>query len=432
LPTRTVYELIGTSAALFLPGMFLGNLLLLCMGLVPIFFVFAGLTLVQPKNIEVRRTTGKESVVVGQVVENLVDIEIRDGIGVVVLADEVPKEFELVSGSNFKVIWKGFGPKREQMAYSMRCTKRGVYDLAGVRWESRHPLNLRQTEFGGFGKRRIVVRPRLLDVRKVRSAAVASRIPFPSTTVTKIGPVTMDFRELRPYSPGDPFKFINWKATARGFRHGRFLPVVNDYEREGMKVVWIFLDCSSAMAVGPSVANVFEHAVEVVSGISYYYLRRGCRVGLRTYNGGAATVYPDAGNRQYQRILKELLRIEPGEDWEDLREAVCACRSYAPGCRPLFIVVTRFTKENAAQLLEGMKEMARIAGTAGPRLPVMVVNVSGYGLAARSESERMAGGVLFAECLLAARRFRARVAWVDWDPLQSSFTSSLLAQVVRA
>lgn len=432
MPTRAVYELIGTSAALFLSGMFLGNLILLCMGLVPIFFVFAGLALVQPKTIEVRRTAGKESAVVGQVVENSVDVEIRDGVGVVVLADEVPKEFELVSGSNFKVIWKGVGPKRERMAYSMRCTKRGVYDLAGVRWESRHPLNLRQTEFGEFGKRRIVVRPRLLDVRKVRSAVAASRIPFPSTAVTRMGPVTMDFRELRPYSPGDPFKFINWKATARNSRRGRFLPVVNDYEREGMKVVWIFLDCSPAMEVGPSVANVFEHAVEAVNGISYYYLRRGCRVGLRTYNGGATTVYPDAGNRQYRRILKELLRLEPEEGREDLRETVRACRGYAPGCRPLFIVVTRFTKENAARLLEGVKEMARIAGTAGPRLPVMVVNVSGYGLAARSKSERMAGEILFAECLLAARRFRARVAWVDWDPLQSSFTSSLLAQVVGA
>lgn len=108
-----------------------------------------------------------------------------------------------------------------------------------------------------------------------------------------------------------------------------------------------------------------------------------------------------------------------------------ACRGYAPGCRPLFIVVTRFGRENAAPLLDGVKEMARLAGTAGPRLPVMVVNVSGYGLAARSEEEKVAGGVLWAECILASKRFRGRVTWVDWDPTRVSFTSALLAQVVR-
>ena len=537
--TRTVYELLGSSAALFLPGMYFGNMILVCMGLVPLFFAFVGLAVPQPRDIEVKRVSGRESAMVGEVVENVVDIEVKGGMGAVVIADELPEEFELVSGSNFKVVWKWLKPKRDRITYSARCTKRGIYDLAGARWESRHPLGLRQTESGACAGRMLVVRPRLFDVRKVRSVAAASKIPFPSAAVTKVGPVTMDFRELRQYSRGDPFKFINWKATARTFRRGRFLPVVNDYEREGMKIVWIFLDRSSTMTIGPSVASVFEHAVTAVNGLAYYYLRRGCRVGLCSYDGGTAVLYPDAGNRQYYRILKEVLRMKPempevgspghldallsegkralaceenlrqtlklvraegelrkgpkklrGELrdlWEEeyrdkfpatadllrrprgelegelltirdefefkfptlvrllkefggklvatragLREAVRACRNYVAGSRPLFVVVTRFERENAGPLLDGIKEMAGLARTAGPRLPVMVVNVSGYGLAARTDDEKTAGGVLWAECILASRRFRARVSWVDWDPTRASFTSALLAQVVGA
>jgi uncharacterized protein (DUF58 family) len=537
---RTVYELLGSSAALFLPGMYFGNMILVCMGLVPLFFAFVGLAVTQPRGIEVRRATGKEGVLVGEVVESRVDIEVRGGVGPVVVADELPEEFELVSGSNFKVVWKWLKPKKEQIAYSAKCTKRGIYGLAGVRWESRHPLWLRQAESGVCAGRRLVVRPRLFDVRKVRSVAAASKIPFPSAAVTKVGPVTMDFRELRQYSHGDPFKFINWKATARTFRRGRHLPAVNDYEREGMKIVWIFLDRSSTMTVGPSVASVFEHAAAAVNGLAYYYLRRGCRVGLCSYDGGVAVLYPDAGNRQYHRILQEVLRMKPevpavgspghlealfkegqqavaceenlrqtlrltrawkglGKDprgkfreelkdlWEEeyrdkfpatadllarpraelegelivirgefefkfptlasmlkefggrlvatragLKEAVRACRGYVAGSRPLFVVVTRFERENAGPLLEGIKKMARLARTAGPRLPVMVVNVSGYGLAARTEDEKTAGGVLWAECVLASKRFRARVAWVDWDPTRAGFTSALLAQVAKA
>ena len=539
MPTRTIYELLGSSAALFLPAMALGNLILLCMALVPLCFVLAGLAVAQPKNIGVMRVAGKSRAVVGELVENAVDIEIDGGVGAVVVADDLPKEFELVSGSNFKVIWKGFKPKRDRFVYGVRCAKRGSYELAGVRWESRHPLFLRQTEFGEAERRTIVVRPRLLDVMKVRGFAAASRIPFPSAAVTRVGPVTMDFRELRQYTRGDPYKFINWKATARSYRRGRFVPIVNDFDREGMKVVWIFLDRSVAMTVGPSVANVFEHAIEAVNGLAYYYLRRGCKVGLCTYGAGIGVLYPDAGNRQYYRILMEVLRMKPemlevggpsyldalfkeGEQaiackenlrqtlkltraegelrkgskklrgelrdlWEEeyrdkfpamadlvrrpraelegelliirdefefkfptlvsllkefggkrekavpsgLGDAVRACRGYASGCVPLFVVVTRFRRDKAPLLLDGVKEMARLATVASQRLPIMVLNVSGYGLAAMSADEKLAGGVLWAECVLASKRFRGRVAWVDWDPTRASFTSALIAQVVR-
>ena len=442
MPTRKVYQLLGSSAALFLPGVFLCNLILLCMAPVPIFFLLAGLAVVQPKNVELKRSPLKGSVIVGEVLEQKIDVEVKDGLGTVVIAGELPEEFELVSGSNFKVIWKGSKPKRDQIVYSFRCTKRGSYDLSGVKWESIHPLGLRQTEFGALPGQKMMVRPRLFDIRKARSPNVMSRIPFPSAAVAKVGPVTIDFKELRQYSHGDPFKFINWKATARISSRGRFLPIVNDYDREGMKIVWVLLDRSSTMAAGPSVNNVFEHAVTVAYGLTYYYLRRGCRVGLCVYGGRPEFLYPDVGNRQYHIILKELLRLKPEAGEEErggsgenprsnLKDAVKLCRGYLSSYRPLFIVATRFSGENAAALLDGIKEIAKLTGTAGPRLPIMVVNISGYGLAARSGDEKEAARVLWVESVLASRRFHGKVAWVNWDPTRASFTSALLAQVVR-
>jgi uncharacterized protein (DUF58 family) len=465
LPARTINKLLGSSALLFLPGMFLGNLVLISMALVPLSFALFGLVIVQPKDIEIRRITRKEEVLVGDEVENRIQVEVKDGMGMVVLADDLPEEFELVSGSNFKVIWKGPKAVRDQIVYRVRCVKRGTFKLRGVRWESRHPLRLRRTEFGRHGERTIVVKPKLLDVGKVRSFATASKIPYPSAAAARIGPVTMDFKELRPYAYGDPYKFINWKATARSVQRGRAAPIVNDYEREGMKVVWIFLDSSATMTVGPSVTNVFEHALEAVHGLAYYYLKRGCRVGLCVYNGKMSLLYPDAGNRQYQRILREILALKPEETRKEesttraeappapprvsdqrgagagaqepteppttLRDAVSACRKYAPSCKPLFVVVTRFTKRDAGRLLQGVKAMARSTGIVGPRMPVMVVNVSGYQLAARSDDERAAGEILWMECILSSKKFRGRITWVDWDPTQMSFTNALLQQVVR-
>ena len=58
------------------------------------------------------------------------------------------------------------------------------------------------------------------------------------------GPLSGDgyeLRELRDHQPGDPFKRIAWKASAR---HGTLL--VRDHEREERDVVWLLLDASGA------------------------------------------------------------------------------------------------------------------------------------------------------------------------------------------
>jgi len=60
----------------------------------------------------------------------------------------------------------------------------------------------------------------------------------------KHGNDNQEFKELRLYSPGDPFKAINWKVTSRNLVRGSIWPVVNEFEKEGKKSVWIFLDTS--------------------------------------------------------------------------------------------------------------------------------------------------------------------------------------------
>jgi uncharacterized protein (DUF58 family) len=524
-PSRTVCELLGSSSSFLLLGLFLGNPVLLCMGLVPLFFLILGLSVPQPSDVRARREGGKASAVVGEELEREVEVEVGGGVGPVVFADRVPEVFELTGGSNFSVIWKGFRPARGRLSYRVRCTRRGVYELP-LGWEARHPLRLRQTVTGVCAGATLEVRPRILDVRRVRSAEAASRIPFPSGAVARVGPVTLEFRELREYLPGDPFRFINWKATARAFRGIHSPPVVSEYEREGARVVWILLDRSPAMRVGPSTASAFEHAAAASYSLAHYYLTRGCRVGLCLYDGRPRVVFPDAGMRQYRRILLEILRAEAERErfespefleevrremegaeaverylheagldpylgfipewrrmaraiWRErggefravaellrrergelegealslrgelelrfpslsrvarefgvaggeagnLAEAVRACRGHSRGCRPFFVVVTRFQPEAAQGLAEGLREVARLCPPS-PRLPVLVINVSGVGAPVSDESR----AVLSAECVVASRRFRGRVWWVDWDPRRVSLTAALLTQAVR-
>jgi uncharacterized protein (DUF58 family) len=84
-----------------------------------------------------------------------------------------------------------------------------------------------------------------------------------------------ELRELRDHVPGDPFKRIAWKASAR---RGRLL--VREMEREERDVVWLVLDASVELWAGEPGSAPLDAAVEEVGSIAVHHVRRGDRVGL--------------------------------------------------------------------------------------------------------------------------------------------------------
>ena len=67
-------------------------------------------------------------------------------------------------------------------------------------------------------------------------------------------------RELRDHVPGDPFKRIAWKASAR---RGRLL--VREMEREERDVVWLVLDASVELWAGAPGEAPLDHAIDEVA-----------------------------------------------------------------------------------------------------------------------------------------------------------------------
>jgi uncharacterized protein (DUF58 family) len=84
-----------------------------------------------------------------------------------------------------------------------------------------------------------------------------------------------EMRELRAHMPGDPFKRIAWKASAR---RGRLL--VREMEREERDVVWLVLDASVELWAGLPGSAPLDRAVDELASIAVGHLRRGDSVGL--------------------------------------------------------------------------------------------------------------------------------------------------------
>ncbi len=84
-----------------------------------------------------------------------------------------------------------------------------------------------------------------------------------------------DLREIRELRPGDPFKRIAWKATAR---RGKLM--VRDFEREERDVVWLLLDASVELWAGAPGMAPLDRAIDEIAQVARYYTRLGDQVGL--------------------------------------------------------------------------------------------------------------------------------------------------------
>lgn len=81
--------------------------------------------------------------------------------------------------------------------------------------------------------------------------------------------------DIREYVPGDPFKFINWKATARSIE-GKLM--VNNYEREGLRNVIFLADLGPWMRLGYPHENPLEFGASLILSLTKVLLRYGYNV----------------------------------------------------------------------------------------------------------------------------------------------------------
>ena len=176
--THDMLELIVSSFACLVMGMFFGNLILIVLGLFPILFLTLSLLIGQPREVEITRQGEDQKVWVDGQIGDTVTASVRGGVGLVTVGDRLPNSFRLDEGTNFKVLWKGRKDAEATFSYKVTCAKRGNYELDAVAWETRHPLGITENELGGYpAPRTYIVQPRTLFVKRIRERKALTRVP---------------------------------------------------------------------------------------------------------------------------------------------------------------------------------------------------------------------------------------------------------------
>lgn len=174
-------------------------------------------------------------------------------------------------------------------------------------------------------------------------------------------------KELREHVPGDAFKRIAWKASAR---RGQLL--VREMEREERDVVVLVLDASVELWAGEPGRAPLDVAVDEVGGVAARHLAKGDRVGLVVLASRVRTwLVPASGPVQATRIVAALASTASMVDADrcELDEAELAQR-VAEHLRPLdprsLGDIPRGNLDALSTRAEAMRSRAPFA----PRLPL--------------------------------------------------------------
>lgn len=114
-----------------------------------------------------------------------------------------------------------------------------------------------------------------------------------------------EFKELRQHRPGDPFRSIEWKASARRRRL-----MVRELESEMVLDVALLLDISPSMREGPVGDSALDRCAGRIHALSRAALACQDRFGLITYDQRVyGELPPRAGKDQLSRLARHLAGV---------------------------------------------------------------------------------------------------------------------------
>lgn len=199
------------------------------------------------------------------------------------------------------------GPRQVAEArYTLRVDRRGKHAFGPVTVRWRSPLGLweRQRSLEVPGELRVYPDFSQLKTYGLRARLAEQRAPV---RVRRRPGGENEFQRLRPYVPGDPYRHIDWRATAR-----RRSFVTREFGQESNQNLIFLLDAGRMMSARVGALTAFDHALNAAVMMGQVALRHGDRVGLLAFDREVRTwLPPRSGARSGARLIRGTYDLFP-------------------------------------------------------------------------------------------------------------------------
>lgn len=244
--------------------------------------------------------------------------------------------------------------------YQLRPTRRGEYQFGALNVLVMTPLQLLKRRFRFDADHMVPVYPSFLQMRQYELLAATNRLnEIGIKRIRRIGH-SMEFEQVRPYTPGDDIRTINHKATARRSSGTDTALMVNAYQDERSQPVYCLIDKGRVMRSPFEGLTLLDYAINASLVLSNIALLKQDRVGILTFANEVNQVLPaERKPGQLQKIL-ELLYRQRTQFLETDYESLTAMVRTTIRQRSLLLLFTNFDTANALnRQLPFLRRMAK-------------------------------------------------------------------------
>jgi len=191
--------------------------------------------------------------------------------------------------------------------YSLRCARRGVYEVGPLVAITSDPLGLTQRDHEVAPRFELLVHPRIEEVSD-RPLTRQFEDPPIRPPVSKPFPTGFEFYGMRDYKPGDDLRRIVWRASAR---MGKLM--VREAEQGITDRITIVLDTDRGQhSHEGEYSESFETGVSAAASLAARHLRDGYEIRLEANRGPITRVV--RGSTGTLPVLDALARVEMTRD----------------------------------------------------------------------------------------------------------------------
>ena len=243
----------------------------------------------------------------------------------------------------------------ESVIYHLRPVTRGEYEFGCINVFVEGPLKLATRRIVAWEAQVVKVYPSYIQMRRYHLLAVSNRLQEVGVKRMRRLGHSMEFEQIREYVPGDDYRTINWKATAR--KDGL---MVNNFTDERSQQIYCVINKSRVMKMPFVGMTLLDHAINASLVLSNVALQKQDRAGLITFAENIDSfVAADKKSSQMGQIMESLYRQQTRFLEPDFDKLYSVIRTRITQ-RCLLVLFTNFESLEALQReMPALRQIAR-------------------------------------------------------------------------
>ncbi|MFT3904599.1 MAG: DUF58 domain-containing protein [Niabella sp.] len=259
----------------------------------------------------------------------------------VTVYDEVPAQFQKRDATFSTAMQPG---ENKQFRYMLRPTKRGQYSWGIINSYVSCLAGLIRRRFKSGMPASVAVYPSYLQLRKYQILALNHHLRDTGQKKQRQMGQSFELEQIKEYVPGDDFRTINWKASAR---KGQFM--VNNYTDEKSQPVYCIIDKGRLMEMPFNGMTLLDYAINASLVLSYVAIFREDKAGLITFDKRVNNIIPADKRTGIMPLIQEALYNQKADFPESSFEHLYTTIRHKIKQRSLLVLFTNFAS------IEGMK-----------------------------------------------------------------------------